>query len=132
MQIDIDFDVYKALTMLRATETTTYNDVLRSLLGLEPQSPSMPTSLQSASGTGWVSKGVHFPDGTDFRATYAGQTHYGKVEAGALVVNGTPTTSASYAARLITGNNVNGWGFWECRLPGHEEWRPISSLRPRK
>ena len=132
MQIDVDFDVYKALTMLRATETTTYNDVLRDLLGLEPKSPPMTASQLSATGPGWVSKGVRFPDGTDFRATYAGQTYYGKVEAGALVVNGTPTTSASYAARLITKNNVNGWGFWECRLPGRDDWQPISSLRHRR
>lgn len=34
--IDIDFDVYKALTMRREKEEMSYNDVLRQMLGLAP------------------------------------------------------------------------------------------------
>ncbi|MDJ0978729.1 MAG: DUF4357 domain-containing protein [Erythrobacter sp.] len=36
MQIEIDFDVFKALTALRKTEEDTYNSVIRRLLKLEP------------------------------------------------------------------------------------------------
>ena len=32
--IEIDFDVYKALTMKRTSQEVTYNDVLRELLDL--------------------------------------------------------------------------------------------------
>jgi predicted CopG family antitoxin len=32
MQIDIDFDVFKALTALRQSEIDSYNDVLRRVL----------------------------------------------------------------------------------------------------
>lgn len=39
MQIDIDFEVFKALTALRHNETHSYNSVLRELLKLDPAEP---------------------------------------------------------------------------------------------
>jgi hypothetical protein len=125
--IEIDFEVFKALTARRATEATTYNDVLRELLGLD--SPPAQHRADSQTSTGLVRKGVQFPDGTSFRATYGGAMHFGAVEGGELVVNGVRTKSPSEAARVITGNNVNGWAFWECRFPGETRWRSIKSLR---
>lgn len=38
--IDVDFEVYKALTIRRETEEMTYNDVLRHLLSLGEQKSS--------------------------------------------------------------------------------------------
>lgn len=38
MQIDIDFDVFKALTALRESEDDSYNAVVRRLLNLSPES----------------------------------------------------------------------------------------------
>ncbi|MCK4815154.1 DUF4357 domain-containing protein, partial [bacterium] len=55
--------------------------------------------------------------------------YYGKVEPGALVVDNTSFNSPSAAAVKITGNPVNGWTFWECRMPGESSWRMIKSLR---
>ena len=127
--IEIDFDVYKALTLLRTSEDVTYNDVLRELLSLSPKkSPDDLTGSAPITGE-WVSKGVHFPNGTEFRANYKGQTYYGKVESGALIVNNIRFYSPSSAAVSITGNLVNGWLFWECRLPGESTWQMIKSLR---
>ncbi len=127
--IEIDFDVFKALTLRRTSEEVTYNDVLRELLGLGPKNGS-PQPLAGSSGQGdWMSKGVRFPAGTEFRATYKGQTYLGRVESGALVVNGQRFDSSSAAAGSITGNAVNGWVFWECRLPGKTSWQMIKSLR---
>lgn len=127
--IEIDFDVYKALTLRRAAEDVTYNDVLREVLGLSPKK-SPVSSLGSILGQGdWITKGVRFPVGTEFRAGYKGQTYYGKVESGELVVNGKRFDSPSSAAVAITGNPVNGWTFWECRFPGKSSWQMIKSLR---
>lgn len=124
--IEIDFEVFKALTARRASEEVTYNDVIRALLGLNgAQVPDTQPRARSA----WTYKGVDFPIGTDFRATYKGKVHYGSVEAGGLVVQGQAASSPSDAARAITGNNVNGWAFWECRFPGETQWKPIMSLR---
>ena len=130
LTIEVDFDVYKALTARREAEAVTHNDVLRRLLNLGQASTQLTTnSSAAASSDDWFTKGVRFPAGTDFRAKYKGELHFGKVENGHLVVNGQTSQSPSEAAALITRNNVNGWDFWECRLPGENVWQPINALR---
>lgn len=126
--IDIDFEVYKAVTARRPSEEVSENDVLRQLFGLPPKQPATVAGNGTASG-GWVTKGVHFPDGTELRAKYRGQTYGARVEGGVLVLNGKSFDSVSNAARSITQNNVDGWRFWECRFPGQQSWRTIKSLR---
>jgi len=129
MTIEIDFEVFKELTNRRATENISYNDVLRELLGLNPsQTPVLSSEVASSTGA-WTTKGVTFPVGTEFRANYKGQKILGKVESGALVVNGKRFDSPSSAAVSITGNMVNGWIFWECRLLGKTTWQMIKTLR---
>lgn len=125
---EVDFEVYKELTMRRATESTTYNDVLRELLGLPARNGHDNPALRSEPGA-WEYRGVRFPNGTDFRANYKGSTYTAKVEAARLVLDGQAMGSPSEAAQQITGNNVNGWRFWECRLPGESRWRTIEALR---
>jgi len=129
MNIEIDFDVFKELTNRRATENITYNDVLRELLGLNPlKTEEISPDFATFDGS-WTTKGVTFPAGTEFRANYKGQNIFGKVESGFLVVNGKRFDSPSASAVSITGNSVNGWIFWECRLPGKTSWQIIKSLR---
>jgi len=129
--IEVDFDVYKALMMRRPTEEVTENDVLRELLQL-PRAKTEPVPATGSPAAGdWVTKGVRFPAGTEFRAHYKGQTHLGRVASGALMLNGKPYDSPSSAAVSITGSAVNGWKFWEARLPGEAGWKVIESLRRR-
>lgn len=126
--IEVDFDVFKALTMRRASEVVTENDVLRQMLGLpSKKEPTVPAARPEAGD--WVTKGVRFPAGTEFRARYKGQTWLGRVEGGALVLNGKRYDTPSAAAVSITDNLVNGWTFWECRLPGQAGWKIIKALR---
>ena len=128
--IDIDFEVWKELTKQRSSEEVTYNDVLRNLLNLKGIVKKTVTLRSSISKQyDWATKGVYFPDGTEFRANYRGQMYYGKVEKGRLVVNGNRFNSPSAAAMSITGNSVNGWTFWECRMPDQSNWQIIKSLR---
>jgi hypothetical protein len=129
MNIEIDFEVFKKLTAMRKSETETYNDVLRQLLRLSQSQGFGIPKESSAEADKWSTKGVTFPTGTEFRSTYKGQTIYGRVETGALVVNGRRYNSPSSAAVAITGNPVNGWIFWECKLPGQSSWQMIKSLR---
>lgn len=126
--IEVDFDVYKALTMRRPSEDVTENDVLRELLGL-PRGGKPAAAAHALEPGDWVSKGVRFPAGTEFRANYKGQTHLGRVEGGALVLNAKRFDTPSAAAMSITRNPVNGWTFWECRLPGRASWQPLKALR---
>jgi hypothetical protein len=127
--IDVDFEVFKLLTMKRPFESFTENDVLRELLGLPAKATAGGQVKPAPSAGAWTAKGVKFPSGTDFRAVYKGETHLGKVENGALVINGTKYDSPSAAAMAITQSPVNGWTFWECRLPGTSKWTQIKALR---
>jgi len=129
--IEVDFDVYKALTLRRPSEDVTENDVLRELLRLPPMRQGAVSAGSPTQGD-WVAKGVRFPVGTEFRANYKGQTYLARVDSGALVLNGERFDTPSSAAMSITKGPVNGWTFWECRLPGQASWQMIKSLRNKK
>ena len=126
--IEVDFDVFKALTLRRPSEDVSENDVLRQLLGL-PAKRAAPSPAPASAEGEWLTKGVRFPAGTEFRATYKGQTYLARVEGGALVLNGKRYDSPSAAAMSITGNPVNGWTFWEARVPGQAGWKLTKSYR---
>ena len=130
--IDVDFEVFKELTARRRSEEMTENEVLREILGLTKPTRGSNANAMTAADTGgvaWVSKGVSFPHGTEFRATYKGQQFSAIVKNGALVMNGKRFTSPSAAAVAITGNPVNGWRFWECLLPGNTKWKLAAEHR---
>jgi hypothetical protein len=129
--IEVDFDVFKALTARRPTEEFTENDVLRQLLHLPARSSTIPQP-EAARPEDWIIKGVRLPAGTELRATYKGRTYLARVAGGALVFNGERFDSPSAAAMSITHNPVNGWIFWECRLPGRGQWLRLRDLRKRE
>jgi hypothetical protein len=126
--IQIDFDVFKAITARRKNETISENDILREVFGLPPKHAE-PRASQAINPRDWITKGVTFPEGTEFRATYKGRTYMAQVEGGALVLDGKRHPSPSAAAVSITSSPVNGWRFWEARLPGQSGWKLIESLR---
>ena len=126
--IEIDFDVYKALTARRPSEDVTENDVLRQLLHLPRESTSATPANIPTTGD-WVTKGVRLPAGTELRATYKGQNYLARVGDGALVLNSKRFDSPSAAAMSITQHPVNGWTFWQCRLPGQGRWTLLRELR---
>lgn len=124
--IEIDFDVFKALTVRRFNESVSYNDVLRELLGLQSESPHE----KPASALGCHMKGVFFPDGTAFRVVYKGKTYTAEIRSGVWIgEDGERRNSPSEAAHAVTGNNVNGWRFWEGRRPGDDGWRKLDTFR---
>lgn len=129
-EIEIDFEVFKELTIRRESENMTYNDVIRDLLGLD-ESEKSDVIKEKESGDPFVSKSVVFPHGTKFKAEYKGKIYIAEVDNGAIVYNGQRHTSPSSAAIAITDTNVNGWIFWECRRPGESNWTPINKLRER-
>jgi hypothetical protein len=125
--IEVDFDVFKALTAKRLTEEMTYNDVLRQLLRL---GASKNGSTPHQSNRSCVFDGILFPEGTQFRKTYKGQTYTAEIKNGRWIgADGKPRKSPSHAAVSITKNNVNGWRFWECKRPGDLEWQLLDELR---
>jgi hypothetical protein len=121
--VEIDFDVFKELTARRKTEATTYNDVIRELMGMPP------ACLGQSVSNGWVQKGVCFPDGTQFRAVHNGITHTAEVKGHHLVMNGRRMSSLSSAAHAATQEHMNGWRFWHCRLPNSTEYVLVDTLK---
>jgi hypothetical protein len=126
--VEVDFEVFKELTRRRATETVTYNDVIREALGLGTVANNEPADISSK---GLTAKGVFFPEGTLFRATYKGRTYTAVIRNGMLYrpENNRVHPSFSHAAGKITGKNWNGWRFWECQRPGETDWHLIENLR---
>lgn len=125
--IEIEFDVFKEITLRRKTENVSPNDVLREVFSLDPKIED--AFSDSPREYPWVTKGVSFPHDTEFRATHKGKMYNGIVQNGALAINGKRFTSPSAAAVSITGNSVNGWIFGECKMPGLNSWKTIKNLR---
>jgi hypothetical protein len=124
--LDVDFDVYKALTNRRAAEDVSYNDVLRELLGLE--APAQPPTVSR----GWTCKNVTLPDGTELRAEYKGKMYTAKIVNGVWVQTGFEERvfgSPSAAAFAITEGGINGWAFWWVKRPSDPTWAPLRKLR---
>jgi hypothetical protein len=129
LTISVDFEVYKQPTVRRQTEQVPYNDVIRELLGMEAKEPMHGMSGNTSFVGDWTTKGVRFPQGTEFRSDYKGSLHRARVEAGALVFNGRRFDAPSAAAMSVTDSAVNGWVFWECQSPGESSWKPMRAFR---
>jgi len=133
MQIEIDFDVFKALTARRRDETHSYNEVIRELLGLADEKA---TSLAAAAidqsvpaKRSFHSRGVVLPHGTQLRAIYKGRTYGAQIDDGRWIDDsGVEHTSPSAAAKDITHNSVNGLRFWQGKRPGDTNWYALDVL----
>ena len=79
--------------------------------------------------TPWVTKWGTFPHGTEFRGRYKGYTYFAKVDNGAMVLNGKTFLSPSAAAMTITRNLVDGWVFWDCKVPNESSWVSIREIK---
>ncbi|WP_438727808.1 hypothetical protein ACR9YC_11590 [Parasphingorhabdus sp. DH2-15] len=135
MEIQVDFDVFKALTAMRRAENHTYNDVLRELLGI---SISCSESTKSTEKTpnpevthidGLHSRGLFLPEDTRLKAVYKGREYYARVKDGAIINKAGKTfTSPSGAASSITETTVNGWRFWQAKRPNDADWYRLDQL----
>jgi hypothetical protein len=145
VQIEIDFEVFKALTARLENETDTYNEVIRRALGLPASEsallpgqvdiPGLPVPAQSGGALGQLTGGVwfsniFFPNSTIFRATYKGKTYRARIQNSQWIDElGNLRTSPSDAASAISQTNVNGWRFWFVRRPLDEDWQRMDALK---
>lgn len=130
MQIDIDFEVFKALTLRRQSESHTYNDVLHELLGIQGNHLAVAADAsQITDQQGRLFAGRFLPNGTRFRVTYKQQRYEAEIVDGELVDEaGRMHSSASAAARAVTNTTVNGLTFWQVKRPGDTVWRKLGAL----
>ncbi len=125
--IDVDFEVYKKLTNLRKSEDHSFNDVLREMVEL----PAIQKPAGEEVNKPWISMGVIFPHGTQFRGRRKGKEYAAKIDNGELMVSGRKCDGLSPAVKIATGKGENGWKFWFCKRPGDVDWIVADQLRPK-
>jgi hypothetical protein len=133
MQIEVDFEVFKALTARRRHEGHTYNDVVRELCGLPARDSKeieiIPAARPPGQKRSFVSRDLSLPHGTQLRATYKGTSYCARIDDGRWIdEDGVEHRSPSAAARYITGNNVNGLRFWQGKRPDDQGWLNLDVL----
>lgn len=139
-QIHVDLEVYKALTSRLQSEGQDHNAVIRELLRLDsPIEPDVEMNglmrladlarpLMATSG--FYSRGLLLPNGTALRARYKGLEYIGSIHDNKWIdQQGTEHSSPSAAANAITGTTVNGWRFWEAKLPHEGGWRRLDVIQ---
>ena len=90
---------------------------------------SAPSLAKGAAQKSWTYKNVELPHGTELRANYKGALHSAQIKNGEWTQDGAVRGSPSEAAHAVTSTSVNGWTFWEARLPGESRWRYLKSFR---
>ena len=106
--IEIDFDIHKLIENERKSFDESKNDALRRLLRLGPPHVSPRPSKNADS------------------------------EAGAWIIEGTKFSSPSAAAGGVartkhgTSPSLDGWKYWQAKLPGDLSWIAISVMRQKK
>lgn len=99
-KIIVSDEVAKAITASKKSA----DEILRQALGL--------------STNGFVARGgVILPEGTTLISFYKDRPYYATIKEGSIEIMGETFKSPSAAAEKITGCHVNGWTFWQCKLP---------------
>jgi hypothetical protein len=138
--VDVDFEVFQAIQAERRGFEDTPNAALRRLLKLcssvaaQSETENVATTPRSDPSS-WLYKGVSLPDGTALRMLYKGKKVTGTVEAGKWLVGGrnftSPSEAACFVAKTLNGKqtSLNGWIYWQAKLPKEQEWLSIDELR---
>ncbi|MEI5677674.1 MULTISPECIES: hypothetical protein [unclassified Mesorhizobium] len=135
-KIEIDWDIHKLIEAERRGFDEPPYLALRRLLKLPPLQESDVVGVETA-GVAWSEDGVVVPHGAYARMTYlrGRQVYEGRFLNGKLIVEGKVFDALSTAANAVaktkdgTAPNLNGWNYWEVRLPGETEWRYLKALR---
>jgi hypothetical protein len=136
--IEIDFDIHKAIENERRGFDEPPRIALRRLLKLpEERQPPRIEPKVAQSGRPWREGSVEIPHGSEARMSYqrGSQVFEGRFVDGKLIVQGrdfhTLSSAASALARTKDGSvpSLNGWNYWEVRLPGQDRWIPMKALR---
>ena len=139
--IEIDFDIHKAIENERRSFDEPPHLALRRLLKLPnvELEKSAPAPAVPSEGRPWREGMVEIPHGSEARMSYqrGGQVFEGRFLDGRLVVDGQEFETLSGAASALartkygTAPNLNGWNYWEVKVPGQNQWIPFKLLRSR-
>ncbi|TRD09954.1 hypothetical protein FGU71_13190 [Erythrobacter insulae] len=134
-QIEIDFEVHKAIEAERNGFSEPPNAALRRLLGIDEAEDEYDDKFEGLAGGGWASKGVTLPEETSLRMEYNGIVGRAFIRKGQWktpkgIFNG-PSPAAAAVASTKDGKTpvLNGWRYWRAKLPGSRNWVPIQEMR---
>jgi len=75
--------------------------------------------------------GLFPPNNTECRFNRDGEYVYGRIENGELILSIGNYSAFSTAAKALTGTSLNGWLYWEIKLPDEDQWILANSWRRR-
>jgi hypothetical protein len=136
--IEVDFDVHKCIENERHGFDESQNDALRRLLQLGKPKADPATAIPSSPPRrkSWSDQGVTLPHETAIRMNYNGRTYEGRIIDGSWVIGEhsfvSPSGAASGVAVTKKGKHtrLDGWIYWQAKLPGSDTWNSLESLRP--
>ena len=139
-QIEIDVDVFIAITNYRQTFEETENDILRRIFAKnsngelfidkfsKSRSEANNTIKNVNSSKDWVYDGAHLPEGVKLQKMYKYKKYEAVIKNGTIFYEGKGYETPSAVAMAINGgSNVNGWTFWkyfnEEKVIAGKNWR---------
>jgi hypothetical protein len=131
--IEIDFEIHKLIEAERRSFDDPDNAVLRRLLKLPEKDEQQEAGKPD--GRAWSSEGATLPHGTPTRMVYGENLIEGVISDGKWLCQGrtfdSPSAAASALALTKDGQttSLNGWNYWEAKLPGSAKWVKINDLR---
>ena len=151
--IEIDWDVFQAITARRPSQSTTPNAVLREIFKKdierlhEMRSKARPPTKnrgrnparELVTKRSLITKWISFPHGTKLRGSYLGKIYYAEIDDGSIIVKDLTGNrrfpSLSKAAQAATAEEIksktvhSGWIFWEYLVPGAHVWRKAKKAK---
>jgi hypothetical protein len=132
--IDIDFDVHKLIEGARQNFSESPNTVLRRLLKLPMSRVVQSAKKNGAEGRSWSDEGATLPHGTAVRMRYNRRQYDGEIVDGKWIIGGKTFDTPSGAAGVAVTKGgkkarLDGWLYWEARVPGAAAWTQINALR---
>ena len=151
--IEIDWDVFQAITARRPSQAITPNVVLREVFKkdierlhrLRPKAGSLARAQgldprkKQAQKRSLVTKWISFPHGTQLRGSYLGKIYRAEIDDGHIAVKGLEGnqrfSSLSQAVRAATEGEIknktvhSGWSFWEYLVPDSHIWRKAKKAK---
>lgn len=133
--IEIGFEVHKKIELERMSFSESPNDVLMRLLSLCAEKGPQSERKSTSEGRTWSGKGVSLPHGSEVRMDYNGRQHSGRIDDGKWVFGAqeydSPSAAASGQAETKQGKKtrLDGWKYWEVRLPNEAKWVLLRTLR---
>jgi hypothetical protein len=140
--LEIDLELHRLIELVRQSFSESQRDIIKRVL--RSATPSTDGYIQqekityrAENGGAWHGDGYSLPDGTKCRMRYNGIQYDCKIENGQWNSGGVVYKSPSQAASALgvtkkgKRTQLDGFKYWEVKIPGSESWVWLRDLRPK-